>query len=149
MRTHIWRNSRPNQPWLAGEWEKDWPTETFTQGEGLPYGPLATIGTFHNPHPERSQMVQELQLRLVDVINGTLKIPVDFSQIRREWDGGTGITVRGEVGVFYHRWFAHEPIMCKLEVPAGDGNGLYRVYTWWEAVPVDVRLNENGRYILA
>ena len=147
--THVWRDSSPGRPWLAGMWEDDWPTQTFTQGEGLPWGAVATLGTGHNPHPDRpGEFVQEFVLRLVDKLNGTIRVPIDFSSIARE-GGGRGITVRDEAAIFYHRWWQEDPIMVKLEVPDGDGNGVWRVYTWWEAVPQRMEYRGNGLWVPA
>lgn len=125
----MWEDSSAGRPWLADLWEEHWPSETFTQGEGLPPGPLSTVGTFHNqpgsPHT--------LALRLQDEVNGKRVVPIRFNEIVKG-DGTVGLSIRGEVGVFYHRWRDTDPIMVKLECPDGDGDGLYRVYTWWVAV---------------
>jgi hypothetical protein len=139
----VWQQQR-NDPWLAGEWDPDWPAETFTTGEALPPGPLASLATFHNqPWP----LGQSFGLRLFSVPHGWRRIVQRFDQIAVENAGALTdgqFKVRGEAGIFYHRLSASEPLMVKIEAPAGDGAGLIRVYTWWILVQREYERGGDG-----
>jgi hypothetical protein len=140
---YVWTQQR-DAPWLAGEWDADWPSETFTTGEALPPGPLASLATFHNqPWP----LGQSFGLRLFSVPQGWIKRSQPFSSVVVEspaalTDGQ--FRVRGEAGIFYHRLSAEEPLMVKVEAPAGDGSGLIRLYTWWILVRREYERGADG-----
>lgn len=139
----VWRQ-RSEDPWLAGEWDPDWPAETFTGGEALPPGPLASLATFHNqPWP----LGQSFGLRLFSVPHGWRRILYPFARVAAEGAGALTdgqFRVRGECGIFYHRLGPDEPLMVKLECPAGDGSGLIRVYTWWQLVAAEYERGGDG-----
>lgn len=136
-----WEDSGQGKRWEAGLWDADWPTETFTTGEALPPGVIASLGTFHN-QPGKDH---RFALRMWSVPQGWLPVVwVPFRDVRYNPDEGREFTVRGECGIIYHRTSDTEPIMVKLECPDGDGAGLYRVYSWWTCVKRPWRRTDNG-----
>lgn len=135
-----WEDVANGRPWTAGEWEKDWPPETFTQGEGNPVGLLSSLATFHNQQGN----LHTLELRLVSEPQGVITVARRFAEVQYERPEWREFTVRGECGLFLHRWRETDPLIVKIEAPDGDGAGLYRIYTWWQAVKRTWRRVDNG-----
>lgn len=141
-----WENRANGRPWTAGEWDPDWPTETFTQGQALPDGLLSSLGTFHN----QAGKDHRFALLLNSEPQGFLPVIwVPFRDVRYEKPEGREFSVRGECGVFYHRMRDGDPIHVKIEAPDGDGAGLYRIYTWWYGVKKTWQRTNGGPWVPA
>lgn len=128
----VWQESPPagtpgDRPWLAGVWDDNWPAETFTTGQALPPGPIASLGTFHN----QRGFEQRFGLRLYSTPHGWRRLMMPFDRIRGESDEvftDGRFKVQGEAAIIYHRASEADDLMIKLEVPTGLK--LLRVYTW-------------------